>query len=255
MTTETTRKKGKKQAQTAPIQQQALAVRPDWEVYWKALAGEWSREAQTPFPLATSNNDKWRRAAKLEPVRLLQLAQGFPFTTEVLQPVSDDVLITWTATWRQECMLSGLIAYRERSTDKSTRKWLADWIDRIAQPPVKKGLAPLIDISDDWERLRIRAYGDDALLRRCDFGRKLTLAQHILCAILYDKEIRVLTGTDDAEDTSIPAQVRRHLNGLRTIKSYKAAYRAADKQINWVGVERYFQTALEQDQLQVALQH
>ncbi|OWZ18036.1 hypothetical protein PHMEG_0007941 [Phytophthora megakarya] len=50
------------------------------------------------------SNDKWRRVAKPEANRLLKLVQRFPHPIEVTQALSDDVLITWKATWWQDCM-------------------------------------------------------------------------------------------------------------------------------------------------------
>ncbi|EGZ19830.1 hypothetical protein PHYSODRAFT_389914, partial [Phytophthora sojae] len=193
----------------------------------------------------TSNNDKWQRAAELEPRRLIRLVERFPFATDVLQAVSDDVLIAWTAAWRKDCRLAGLIQYRGRTTDKSIHTWLDDWTKRLAEPPTKEKRAPPFDNCDDWKRMRSRAYGDDSLLQQCDFGNTLKLAQHILCAIIYDPEIRAITGTEDDVENGVPTQVRRHLTALDKIESYKAAYYAADRQINWAAVESYFTSTFE----------
>ena len=150
----------------------------------------------------------------MESRRILTLVRRFPHQSQLLQMLRDDTLVAWYAVWRQEFMYDRLVAYRDRTSDPATTSWLDDWKRRTSRQLARSSLAPLIDNLDDWRRLRTNGYGGDDLLRRCDVKHKEQLARHILCVSPYSAEIRSVTGTDDAKDTGIASQLRRHFAGL-----------------------------------------
>ena len=106
-------------------------------------------------------------------------------------------------------------------------------------------LAPLIDNMDDWRRLRAVEYGSDELLRQCDVSRQRHLAKHILCAVLYTKEIAVLSSEEDLENTSLEVQVRRHLAALQHLAQFQQSYVSVATDMDWPAIESYFASAIE----------
>ena len=150
----------------------------------------------------------------MESRRLLTLVRRFPHKIQLLQMLSDDTHVAWSAFWHQELMYDRLVAYRGRTSDPATTSWLDDWKRRTSRQLARSSLVPLIDKSDDWWRLRANGYGRDDFLRRCDVKHKEQSARHILCVSLYSAEIESVTGTDDAKDTGIASQLRRHFAGL-----------------------------------------
>ncbi|OWZ18035.1 hypothetical protein PHMEG_0007940 [Phytophthora megakarya] len=49
----------------------------------------------------------------------------------------------------------------------------------------------------------------------------------VFCANMW-----AMTGREDGVDNGVPTRVGRHLEALRTVDEYKAAYFATNKQIN-----------------------
>ena len=79
------------------------------------------------FRRSTAANELWRQAVLAEPVKLMQLLQKFPYQHTFLNALSDEVLVTWTAAWCQDCVYQGLMAYRHWTSDQSTQVWLDEW--------------------------------------------------------------------------------------------------------------------------------
>ncbi|CAH0485253.1 unnamed protein product [Peronospora farinosa] len=155
-----------------------------WQDMWQSWSETWHSASGVQFPTLDSSNEQWRRAVLAEPIKLMQLLQHFPFQHNLLNALSDEVLIAWTAAWRQDCMYQGLMEYRNRTTDHPTQVWLDDWKARTTSLSGSALLAPLIDNRDDWDKLRERGYGSDDLLRRCDVAKKAVL-HGILFALSY----------------------------------------------------------------------
>ncbi|KAL3658994.1 hypothetical protein V7S43_015879 [Phytophthora oleae] len=176
---------------------------------------------------------------------LLYMVKQFPFPEEVLANLSAKTLISWTAKWRRDCMQSCINAYKRRTSDPATKNGLENWKAKLDRP-APTNLASLIDDNrDDWTQLRERGYGQDAVLQLCDVGNKTRLTQHILCAALYDKEIKVLTGQGETGNNSILGCLRRHLRVLKEDKKYAEAYYAEKQLIDWYRVAANFVNALE----------
>ncbi|ETM98168.1 hypothetical protein PPTG_19752 [Phytophthora nicotianae INRA-310] len=216
----------------------------EWADRWNNLAGVWPSTTTAPFPLFTSTPDEWSYTAQQEPAQLALMCQLFEFPEEVLSSLGDKVLEVWTAAWRHECLHGRLVAYRSRTTDRATRKWIDEWITKLTRPP-PQNLAPLIDNREAWTRLRNNSYGNDDILKLCDVGNKRRLAQHLLCAIIYEKELQVLTGTEEDPDNGSLSKLMRHLLALEVNARYRDAYPVARGHVDWGAVARFFSDAVE----------
>ncbi|KAE9032084.1 hypothetical protein PR002_g9366 [Phytophthora rubi] len=232
------------EANQPELQKEQQVTRDAWPELWQKLATYWPTSAQAPYPLERSSTEQWIATAKREPTKLIRMVQRFPFPEELMVTLSTKVLEAWTATWRRECMYARLVLYRSRTGDKATQRWLDDWKDKFHRPAARN-LAPLVDNRDDWNRLRDCGYGKDDILRLCDEGNKLRFAQHILCAIIYEKDIRVLTGTEDEAENGALTRLTRHREVLRTNDRYHKAYYATKQNINWFEVARFFSAVFE----------
>ncbi|EEY67054.1 uncharacterized protein PITG_17644 [Phytophthora infestans T30-4] len=193
----------------------------------------------------SSSEEEWILTAKTEPTKLLHMVQRFAFPDELMASLSDKILMEWTAQWRRDCVLASLIAYRSRSDDRGTLKWLDDWKARFARAP-PHNLAPLVDSRDDWVKLRSRGYGQDEILKLCDVGNKRRLAQHLMCALIFEKEIRAITARESDSENGALTRLQRHLFALRTVSEFHTAYSADNNSVDWYALARYFSTALEQ---------
>ena len=87
--------------------------------------------------------------AQTEPRRLLTMVRDFPHKSQLLQVLSSDKLVAWSAVWRQEIMYDRLVAYRVRTSDPFTKGWLDDWKHRTLRRLAQSSLAPLINSTDD----------------------------------------------------------------------------------------------------------
>uniref|UniRef100_A0AAV1USB4 CCHC-type domain-containing protein n=1 Tax=Peronospora matthiolae TaxID=2874970 RepID=A0AAV1USB4_9STRA len=218
--------------------------RDEWPELWSYLGAEWPTTAATPYPLVYGDSNGWEATARLEPELLLHHLRRFVFPDEVLASLSDTVFVQWTALWRQECLLSGLLEFRQRVTELPTGVWLDQWIARSQQRLSPSLLAPLIDNSDDWRKLRGINYAGDDVLRLCDPHRRVRMSHHLMCAIVFDNEIFALTGTG-GKPVRPPEQLRCHFRLLRTNSTYKDTYYPdGDAPIDWTALVRYFTTAL-----------
>ncbi|KAE9287784.1 hypothetical protein PR003_g25969 [Phytophthora rubi] len=217
-----------------------------WPDLWTKLANIWPSRVTMAFPLMTSTEEEWCATAQQEPYNLIYMCQHFKYPEEVLATLGDKVhvLEVWTSGWRKECLYESLVAYRSKTEDPSTCRWLDEWKDKLLRP-APPNLAPLIDNREDWVRLHKRSYGEDDVLRLCDVGHKDQLAHHLLCAFLYEKEIRVLTGREDEADTGPLTRLTRHLRALETGKAYGQAYAGSSRGVDWYAVARFFSAALE----------
>jgi len=242
-----------KSKEQLPIQRSAVTLlshqdraetRDAWPEIWDSLKDIWPPSAQVPFPMETSCMEEWTRVAATEPVALLQMAQHFQFPEELLTKLSAAVLEAWTAGWRRECILTGLAQYGERTKDTITRSWLVEWRERIERPP-SHALLPLEDSREDWAQLRSRGYGEDETLKLCDIGNKGRLANHFLSALVYEREIRVLTDKEDENDNGGRTRLIRHLYAIDAVPEYKAVFAATPHKVDWYALARYLSTTLE----------
>ncbi|OWZ21352.1 hypothetical protein PHMEG_0004114 [Phytophthora megakarya] len=145
-------------------------------------------------------------------------------------------MIDWTVKWRKESLLEGLKAYSHRTKDLEVKKWLEDWRWKI-ESAIEEGIQ---DSKGDWVQLRAKGYGQDPVLKMCDFGNKGRLAQHLFCAEMYANELKIMTEQQDVTEEGVYDYIRRHLHVLRTNKLYAQAYYGPKQQIDWQGVERFF---------------
>jgi hypothetical protein len=225
-------------------QQDSQDVREAWPAIWDSLKDIWPSTAQTGFPLETSSTEAWARVAVTEPLNLLRMLQNFQYPEELLTKLSETVLESWTAGWRRECILFGVANYRNRTKDITTRNWLDDWKKRIAKPP-PHALLPMIDSREDWAKLRSRGYGEDEVLKFCDIGNKGRLANHMLCALVFEKEIRVLTDKEDENDNGGRTRLVRHLHARQAVPGYKQAFETTPHKVDWHALTRFLSKTLE----------
>lgn len=219
-------------------------VREAWPEQWQQMQSIWPSTASAPFPLEQSTEEEWILTARAEPTMLLHMIQRFAFPEELMASLSDKTLMEWTSQWRRDCVQASLIAYRSRSDDRGTLRWLDDWKARFARAP-PNNLATLVDSSDDWVKLRSRGYGKDEVLKLCDVGNKRRLAQHLLCALIYEKEIRAITGRENENENGALTRLKRHLIALQEVDDFRKAYSTETTSVDWSALARYFSTALE----------
>jgi len=123
-------------------------------------------------------------------------------------------------------------------------KWLDEWKAKFVRTSRLLNQQQL-ESAEDWTQLRNRKYGEDPVLRLCDESNKRRLAQHITCAMVYEKEIRVLTGKEDESENGALTRLIRHLGALRTSDTYRQVFAAKEQIVDWYAVARYFSSALE----------
>uniref|UniRef100_A0AAV1V8K8 Uncharacterized protein n=1 Tax=Peronospora matthiolae TaxID=2874970 RepID=A0AAV1V8K8_9STRA len=100
-----------------------------------------------------------------------------------------------------------------------------------------------MDSSDDWGRLREQDYAGDDLLKFCDPQRKAKLSQHLVCALVYDREIAALVEGVPA-DTRVSEKLRSHFHLLSTNALYRKAYYSSASVADWAAIERFFYSGL-----------
>ena len=188
---------------------------------WHSWRDAWKSASGVHFPALGSSNEQWRQAVLAEPVKLMQLLQKVPYQHTLLNSLSDEVLVPWTAAWRQDCVYQGLMAYRHRTLDQSTQVWLDEWKARTISLSGTAFLASVLESADDWTKLREREYGSDELLRRCDVTYKSRFVWHTICAILHNVYIKALTGLSVRADDSVPDKIRRHLKAYKSHVEYR----------------------------------
>lgn len=93
--------------------------------------------------------------------------------------------------------------------------------------------------------MRSKNYGKDHILKLCDVKNKLRLAQHLLCAVIYEMELRVFTGSEEEQDNSCISKLTRHLRALDMNAGYREAYSASRRDEDWDEVARFFSDAVE----------
>uniref|UniRef100_A0AAV1T278 Endonuclease/exonuclease/phosphatase domain-containing protein n=1 Tax=Peronospora matthiolae TaxID=2874970 RepID=A0AAV1T278_9STRA len=142
--------------------------RDEWPELWSYLGAEWPTTAATPYPLVYGDSNGCETTARLEPELLLHHLRRFVFPDE-------------------------------RVTELPTGVWLDQWIARSQQRLSPSLLAPLIDNSDDWRKLRGINYAGDDILRLCDPHRRVRMSHHLMCAIVFDNEIFALTGLAESQ--------------------------------------------------------
>lgn len=219
-------------------------TRDSWTELWKKHGEAWPDSAAAVYPQVHSSPDEWITVAQREPKLLLLMVQRFPYPAEVLNALAVQVFESWTAAWRRGCLQVRIGAYRSRTTDPSTKKWLESWCTKFTRPS-PYNLPALTDSRDDWVRLRTNAYGDDPVLKLCDVTNKARFAKHIICAGLYEHEIRVLLGQEDRTAKGTLHSLGRHSAALKSITTYREAFNALMATDNWDSVASFFANAFE----------
>ena len=218
--------------------------RDDWPSIWQALGEAWPSTAVTPFPQAHGSTSSWIATAAHDTILLLQFVRRFDFTGDLMDSLDVQVLVHWTANWRQECLLDGLQSYRGRVQDHQILVWLDQWIGSITYRATLPHLPTLLDSGDDWSRLRELNHASDDILKLCDPRNKVRFSQHLVCALLFDAEITALTDSH-SEGDSPSGLLRRHLQLVRKNPNYKSAvYPTNAQEANWCAVVRFFADAL-----------
>jgi hypothetical protein len=162
--------------------------------------------------------------------------------------LSERVFEAWTSKWRTQCLYGRLVALRSVAADLATRQWLDRWKAKFEHQP-QGTLQPLVDSSEDWQKMRTYHYGADELLQLCDVSNRYRFAQHAICAFEYEKEIKVLTGLESESENGIHTRLVGHLLALQTVAEYHEAYTNMPHMVNWRAVARFFHQALERGDL------
>ena len=68
-----------------------------WQDIWYELESEWPSTEITGFQMVSSSNALWNIVAQTEPRRLLTMVLGFPNKSQLLQVLSGDILVAWSA--------------------------------------------------------------------------------------------------------------------------------------------------------------
>ncbi|TDH67244.1 hypothetical protein CCR75_003341 [Bremia lactucae] len=136
-------------------------------------------------------------------------------------------------------MLTGAL-----SSAKSKHKWLDDWTAKLLRP-APQNLSSLFESTDDWKCLRTCGHGDDTILKLCDVENKVRIAHHIICTVIYEKEIRVLTGQEASNEHGILPRLLIHLMALKSVTSYRDAFAAPNKTFDRFTVASFFFSAFE----------
>ncbi|KAE8879237.1 hypothetical protein PF001_g27751 [Phytophthora fragariae] len=226
-------------------QKEVKMTRDEWQNLWSSQSSLWPESAKAAFPLAGSSEENWTKAASMEPVQLIKAVKRFPFPEEVLAMLSGKIMEKWTAAWRRDCLHGSLLALRSRMEDKRICRWLDDWNEKFGRRP-PDNLPPLVDSREDWNKLRSLEYGGDETLRLCEVENKRSLAGHIICALVYGKEISVITGQEQSQETGVLSRLARHLNALRSNENYKSAFENDSNSAEWMAIARFYSSAFQQ---------
>eukprot|EP00644_Phytophthora_capsici_P017932 jgi/Phyca11/126395/e_gw1.62.215.1 len=218
-------------------------TRDSWPTLWSSQRGVWDAPNGASFPVHESSEADWIAAATADPEQMLRLLQHFPFPEEILSTLSARTLEEWTASWRRDCLRGGLTEWRDRCSDKEVVRWLTAWINKFDKPRMQN-LLPVVDTREDWLQLRNLHYGGEDILKMCDVSNKRRLAQHILCALIYEHEISVITDSDQPVVNGAYTRLTRHVFALRTTPAYKVACKPTSQTLDWYSVARYFSTAI-----------
>ncbi|TDH66424.1 hypothetical protein CCR75_004794 [Bremia lactucae] len=190
---------------------QLLETRDSWPELWEKHWISWPTSALTAFPLEHSSTEA---AGEID-----AHFTGVSISGRAIGVVKLTVLQAWTAAWGRTCLQGRLAAYRDRTKDKSTQKWLDEWT--------------------------ANGYGDDTTLKLCDVGSKVQLAHHIICAVIYKKEIRVLTEQEASNEQRVQPRLLRHLEALKSVTFYRVAFAAPNTTFDWFAEARFFSSAIE----------
>ena len=217
--------------------------RDDWAAAWDLMEPAWPNPQTLPFPNANSSTLEWERVARLAPDHLLWLVKRFVFPGELLQILDTSVFVQWMTESRRDCVVDALQRYSETPMDEQSKSWVLRWLDNARRRPDDTMLAPLIDNMDDWTKLEARSYAGDDLLKLCDPRRRSRLSHHLLCALLYDKEIAALV-EGFSSVTRVAGKIRSHFKLIATNAKYKEAYYSSTNLADWAAIESFFYAGL-----------
>ena len=213
-----------------------------WEVAWNRGIIRWPKSATVKCPLVDSGTAVWVAAAAAEPHFSLNHVQFFRFPGELINSLADSVIIQWTEHWRQECLQNCLVRYGINFPSQDTRAWLEQWMHQIELLKERKVAGNLGDNVDFWKQMRFNHYGNDEILRLCDFGRCVKFSHHMLCAQLYHVEIEELLSVTETS-ASFRTEMEGHLQLLHSDSTYQSCFNGDGTQVDWIGVANYFENA------------
>lgn len=131
--------------------------------------------------------------------------------------------------------------YRSKTKAESTKRWIEEWWSKIGGP-TPPGVIPAVDNPEDWVRLRGNGYGKVEVLKLCDVGNKLILAQR---ALMYENGIRALAGLEDGGEQGVMSRLARYLLAPNHFEPNRSAYAEEARRVDWIRVAQYFSRALE----------
>lgn len=217
--------------------------RDDWAAAWELLEPAWPNPHKLPFPTANSSTSEWEKVARLAPDHLLWMVKRFVFPGELLRILDNSVVAQWMTESRRDCVEDALERYSTTPMDRQTQLWVERWLENARRRPDHTMLSPLMDNLDDWKKLEALNYAGDDLLKLCDPRRRSRLSQHLLCALLYDREIAAL-GDGLSLETNVADKIRSHFQLIATNAGYKAAYYSSSNLADWAALEGFFYDGL-----------
>lgn len=99
--------------------QSAAAETDHMKSRWEALKPQWTAATKEPFPQLDDSNVEWTRTAMRNPELLLRLLKLFKAPGHVLDLLSSPTLVDLTHSWREECILEGLMDYARKTKHES----------------------------------------------------------------------------------------------------------------------------------------
>ena len=67
----------------------------------------------------------------------------------------------------------------------------------------------------------------------------------MICASLYEQEIRLLIGQENKDDNRPPPRLIRYVDALKTVARYRETFGSSATHMNWLTTAGFFSEALE----------
>ena len=90
--------------------------------------------------------------------------------------------------------------------------------------------------------MRFNHYGNDEILRLCDFGRCVKFSHHMLCAQLYHVKIEELLSVTETS-ASFRTEMEGHLQLLHSDSTYQSCFNGDGTQVDWIRAANYIENA------------
>ena len=123
---------------------------------------------QIPLPTDDSSTTEWQHVARHAPDHLLWLIKQFTLPGDLLQILDVSGIVLWMTEIRRACVEASLRRYSATPLDTVTKFWVGSLLENTRHHG-HSVLAPLMDSSDDWDKLAAKNSAGDDLLRLCKY--------------------------------------------------------------------------------------